>query len=1148
MNEEFKKTPDFVLDKSKEKKLRPEKVVAAVNKLETEIALLSNEALGQKTTEFRLRLAQAVLGAKEGRVMEAQQEILNQLLPEVFAVVRESGKRFLGLRHRDVQISTGLALHQGQVVEMRTGEGKTLAATLAVYLNSLVLNPAWVERARQEWGEDASQWQFGTLDGTPVGKGVHVVTTNDYLSRRDAKNMAYLYQSLGLTSGVLQNSARDSNQEAAFLVDLDKTAELESLDKLEPVARKTAYQADITYGTQSEFGFDYLRDHMRFSSEEQVQRGHYFAVVDEADDVLIDQASTPLIISGPSQKDVGLYQQVGAAVKKLKEGTDFTVNEAQRQVNLTLKGERRLSKELGIPFSTDYLPEHVFPRARVIQGYVEQALRAEHIFTKGQDYVVLSDPQSGVERIFIVDAATGHLMPGRTWSDGIHQAIEAKEGLEISGENATYASIPIQSYFRMYQKLSGMSGTVLESESEFKNVYGMDAAFIPTHIQYLASTSNLLKQTQINEEGVEEIFYVDPDNPDEILFWERTDYPDVICFDEADQAQALLAEVDHYHQLGRPILIGTTSVEQSEALSKLLGDKGVDHQVLNAKLHAQESQVIANAGRLGAVTIATNMAGRGVDIKLGGELPHEVMVKINQLLRHLGIENVQDLNKAERVELLQTLKPKQIVGFEAEVSFFLDQFQAEQKVNQLGGLHVIGTQRHRSARVDHQLQGRAARQGDPGSSRFILSIDNDLTQAMSESNSQLKEFLAQDFTTTDWGEKELQLAMQLLEQAQDRAEEDDSLARQQLLEYEQVQTLHRERVYEQIQTTLSKENLVPDLMEIMANEIDFQLEKITMHRGQPRVILQWLESLQPTLEIKEGIIPSLGMSLIRQELAVYAEDKSAFATQALNLKEQFILEKQASVERSLNSLVNLVDTANELSIGDLLKAINDELPIKISLSIEDLIGLEKQNFANKLKQAIEAIFANMIETELGMGESRQEKAETLLSDSTSQETLSPDQQLELIKPIFLTDKNIAELDADYLQVLAQKVVKSEDKSTLSKLRQIFVTESSIQEKKQLLRELANTHLTHSWQLIEQQFSNSIELNNYLRQLITRSFNLGWMNYLTQAEKLRIGTSLEAYAQQEPVLVYKNQAADLFKRMMTQVRGEVMRQLFTNLSI
>ena len=1150
---ETKLFPEFSSRKTAEKELSPAEVIGQVNSLEAEISILGDEALKQKTVEFRKRLATEVLAASSDQFQETQERVLNQILPEVFAVVRETSRRVLGMRQYDVQLLVGLALHQGNVAEMRTGEGKTLAATLAVYLNALTLNPEWINQAQQTWGDNLEQWEFRSLDGIPVGNGAHVVTVNDYLARRDARLMAHIYDFLGLNSGVLQNSTHTSQEsmEPAFLVDLDERSSQENQDQLATVSRREAYQADITYGTNSEFGFDYLRDHMRSRLEDQVQRGHHFAVVDEVDEVLIDEAITPLIISGPSEREVALYQEVSVAVKQLQPD-DYEIDEANRKVILTPAGERHLSKILGRPLGSGYLKEYVSPQEMNLLGHVNQALLAEYVFQKDKDYLVLPDQESGLPRVFIVDAFTGHLMAGRTWSDGLHQAIEAKEGLEISGENMTYASITIQNYFRMYQKLAGMTGTALEAEDEFSVVYQMETEVIPTNLAYQASRpdSMLVRGEREAETGLTEVFYAHRDQPDIPLFWERTDHPDLVFPTEEAQLTAVIAELTNYHQRGQPVLVGTTSVRQSEDLSQLLQAAKIEHQVLNARKHGEEGQIIARAGAFGAVTIATNIAGRGVDIKLGGELSEEVVMVVNQVLRESGIENFQDLTLSEQQRLLEELDITTFAFASQEIAAFRVHLQDEEKVRELGGVHVIGTQPHRSRRIDQQLRGRASRQGDPGSSRFILTMQSDLMIANQETSSELREFMDQDFEE-EFSPEEMMQALRLIDKAQTRALTEDSMVRQHLLEYDDVQAAYRERIYGQLQRVLVKEDLTPDLEEMVEKEVAKQLDVLRNFSGEMSIFLRWVEKVQPILETKDDTFPSLGMELISQEISSTTVGKQQFLERALAIKESFIQEKQAGVLRGLESILELIEAEIIVAaedITDLIEAIAGDVPGGLKLSTTELAQLNKQQLAAELSAAIKQAFDDQINDELGSGDSRAERVAELLAgegevspDGTTE--FSTTEKSELIREIFFEDQ--LALDADHARAVARFIDNLVEVPSYLSVIATFSSRIAHHYRLKTARSLAVEHLSQAQEFIQQQFvDQAVNYASQQRLFLTSSITLAWMNYLTQMEKLRVGVGLEAYAQRDPLAVYKQQASDLFAKMLEKIQVEVVGQMFT----
>jgi len=650
------------------KALRP--LVSAINDLEPRLMALSDAELAAKTAEFKSRLDQGAT--------------LDDLLVEAFAVCREAGRRVLNMRHFDVQLIGGMVLHAGKIAEMKTGEGKTLVATLPVYLNAL------------------------------AGRGVHVVTVNDYLARRDAEWMGRLYKFLGLSVGVIVHDLDDRE-------------------------RRQAYACDITYGTNNEFGFDYLRDNMKFRIEDCVQREHYYAIVDEVDSILIDEARTPLIISGPSEESTDKYYKVNRIIPKLVRGEviegkepgqkfltgDYTVDEKHRSVALTDEGFDKAARLLGLPNLYDI--EHI-----EWKHHVEQALKAHVLFHLDKDYVVKDG------EVIIVDEFTGRLMPGRRWSDGLHQAVEAKEGVKIQRENQTLATITFQNYFRMYKKLAGMTGTAETEAAEFSKIYNLDVVVIPTNRPMI-----------------------------------RVEHPDIVYRTEEEKFRNAAKLIKELNEKGQPVLVGTISVEKSEKLSAILKKMGVKHEVLNAKNHEREAYIVAQAGRKGAVTVSTNMAGRGTDILLGGN--PEYLTR--EQLRKQG-KDPDQVSKEEWDAVYQQVK---------------EQTDREHdEVVALGGLYIVGTERHESRRIDNQLRGRAGRQGDPGESRFFLSLQDDLLRIFGGEriqNLMLRLGMEEDVPI------ESKLITKRIAAAQKAVEAQNFSARKHLLEYDDVMNKQRQAVY-----------------------------------------------------------------------------------------------------------------------------------------------------------------------------------------------------------------------------------------------------------------------------------------------------------------------------------------------------------------
>jgi len=661
-----------VFDPNEREVARLWKMVRRINALEEKVQALSDEALRQKTEEFRNRLKQG--------------EKLDNLLMEAFAVVREAGRRTIHLRHFDVQLIGGIVLHQGRIAEMATGEGKTLVATLPIYLNAL------------------------------TGKGVHLVTVNDYLARRDAMWMGPIYLSLGLSVGVLQH-------DSAYTIDWDPTA-VYGTKMVKCESRKNAYLCDVTYGTNSEFGFDYLRDNMVYRLEDRVQRELNYAIVDEVDSILIDEARTPLIISGMGVEDTRIYREVAQVIALLDPETDVEIKEKEFSVTLTPEGMRKVEKAFGIKNLYDF--ENSDLNHRVYQG-----LKARFLMKADKDYVVKDG------EIIIVDEFTGRLMFGRRYSDGLHQAIEAKEGVPVRAESQTLATITIQNYFRMYKKLAGMTGTAKTEEREFVNIYGMDVVVIPTNRPLIRHTLN-----------------------DQVYKTERAKY------------RAVVNSIVQRYQKGQPVLVGTTSIENSEKLSRLLEKERVPHSVLNAKYHEREAEIVAQAGRFGAVTIATNMAGRGTDILLGGN----PAFLAREMLKAEGKD--PDKNPEEFQKALK--KAEQITQEE------------HQKVVALGGLHVIGTERHEARRIDNQLRGRAGRQGDPGSSQFFLSLQDEIMRKFGQDRVKA---LMDRFNFPEDEVLEARMINWAIESVQKRVEANNFEIRKNLLKYDDILNKQREVIY-----------------------------------------------------------------------------------------------------------------------------------------------------------------------------------------------------------------------------------------------------------------------------------------------------------------------------------------------------------------
>lgn len=673
-----------------------EKMVPVINNLEEEVQKMDDEELANSLSFFRGRFEQG--------------ESLDSMLPEVFARIREISRRKLGMRHFDVQLMGGIALHEGKIAEMKTGEGKTLVATLAIALNAI------------------------------PGKGVHLVTVNDYLAKRDAEWMGPIYRGFGLSVGAIYPFMDESE-------------------------RREVYSRDIVYGTNSEFGFDYLRDNMALSLSQKVQRGHHYAIVDEVDSILIDEARTPLIISGPSEESVEPYQIADRVARALKKDVDFEVDEKERNVALTEEGIAHCEQLLKLPnLFTDYAHSELAHR-------IVQALKAHYLFQRDVHYVIKEG------EVIIVDEFTGRLMFGRRFSDGLHQAIEAKEGVPIGRENQTLATITLQNYFRMYKKLAGMTGTAATEAAEFKEIYGLEVVQIPTHRPMI-----------------------------------RIDYPDVIYRTQKEKFEAVAQEVAEAYAKGQPVLVGTTSIENSEKVSKLLRAKKIPHHVLNAKVHEREAQIVAQAGRFKTVTVATNMAGRGTDIILGGN--PEALAREECLKRE--IDPTQD--ETTYKEILEEMKT-------------LCQKEHEQVVA-LGGLRIIGTERHESRRIDNQLRGRSGRQGDPGQSRFYISLEDDLMRLF---GSEKIQGLMTKLGMKEGESVEHKLLTKAIESAQKKVEEMHFDIRKQLLAYDNVMNQQREAIYGERDDILKAEDLIDRGWQIISDAAISILNRVFPENGEPQI-------------------------------------------------------------------------------------------------------------------------------------------------------------------------------------------------------------------------------------------------------------------------------------------------------------------------
>ena len=773
------------------KKMAP--LVEKINSLEPEMKKLKDSQFPQKTAEFKERVAGG--------------ESLNDLLPEAFALAREAIRRVVGERAFDVQLMAAIALHQGKIAEQKTGEGKTLSAAVAAYLNAL------------------------------EGKGVHVVTVNDYLARRDTGWYGRALNFAGLSLGCIIH-------EQAFVLDPnyeEKGQDDERLRHLRPVERKEAYLADITYGTNNEFGFDYLRDNMVYELNQQVQRGHHFAIVDEVDSILIDEARTPLIISAPDTEPTQKYYKFAKLVENLDPQTDYTLDEKHKTATLTDYGIRKVERLLGVKnlYEEDYETIH----------HIENALRAKTLFLRDRDYVVKDN------QVIIVDEFTGRLMFGRRWSDGLHQAVEAKEGVPIQQESITLATISFQNYFRMYEKLAGMTGTAATEAEEFRQIYGLDVLVVPTNKPMI-----------------------------------RVDYPDVIYKNIRVKYAAVVKEIEECYKKGQPVLVGTTSIEKNEIISKFLARKGIPHQVLNAKHHEKEAKIIAQAGRFKAVTVATNMAGRGVDIVLGG-------------------------TKEDRDE---------------------KEWQEEhEKVIKVGGLYVIGTERHESRRIDNQLRGRAGRQGDPGSSRFFISLEDDLMRIFGgEQISHLMETLK----IPEEQPIEHSLVSKVIEQAQVKVEEFNFDLRKRVVEYDDVMNKQREIIYEKRKKILGAkgENLEEEVLKIIEEKLE-DIVNLPMEEIAPRFL--------EILPLDDASVENLKSKIFSLK---DAEEIKSFLGKLIN--EALFARKKQEGEETIRSLIRFLylQAIDHLWIDHLytMDSLREGIGLRSYGQVDPLIEYQKEAYAS----------------------------------------------------------------------------------------------------------------------------------------------------------------------------------------------------------
>lgn len=826
---------------------RIEPLVDKIEALDEDMQRLSDEELQYKTVEFKERLNKG--------------ETIDDILPEAYAVVRETSFRVLGMKHFRVQLMGGIILHQGRISEMKTGEGKTLVATLPAYLNGL------------------------------TGKGVHIVTVNDYLAKRDKEWMGKVYEFLGLNVGCIVHGMDNSQ-------------------------RKEAYNCDITYGTNNEFGFDYLRDNMVIYKEEMVQRKLYYAIVDEVDSILIDEARTPLIISGQGQQSTKLYETADSFVRTLtgriidpkeektdpfdfdreikEEVVDFIIDEKARSCTLTEKGTRKAESFFGLENLAEI-------ENMEIAHHINQALKARNIMKRDIDYVVKDG------EVIIVDEFTGRLMQGRRYSEGLHQAIEAKEGLNVKSESKTLATITFQNYFRMYEKLAGMTGTAKTEESEFREIYGMDVVEIPTNMPVI-----------------------------------REDLPDSVYKNEEAKFRAIVEEIKASHSKGQPVLVGTISIEKSELLSKMLKKERIPHEVLNAKHHEREAEIVAQAGRFGAVTIATNMAGRGTDIVLGGN--PEYLAKLD--LKKKGYDD-------EIIGLVDSFTEtcdEEVIKAKEEYKKLYEQHKKETDKNaedviKAGGLHIIGTERHESRRIDNQLRGRSGRQGDPGSSRFYISLEDDLMRLFG--GERIKD-VVDGLNMPDDEPLEHNLLTKSIENAQRKVEGNNFAIRKHVLQYDDVMNKQREVIYGERRKVLEGENLKEHILGMVKNIIE---EAVEMYTRQSKYPEEWdltgLENYLENLFLPKGVLKIDDIESLDKETLV--EILYDIGKDTYKLKEEEIGEEMfREIERVIllqvvdSKWMDHIDAMDQLRQGIGLRAYGQENPVR-AYQIEGFDMFEEMN-------------------------------------------------------------------------------------------------------------------------------------------------------------------------------------------------------------
>jgi len=1125
--------------------------VAQINELAPAIARLSNTELAAKTAEFRQRVDNG--------------EPLADLLYEAFAVAREAAERTVDMRPFDVQCMGGIVLFDGDIAEMRTGEGKTLVATMPVYLRAL------------------------------AGRGTHLVTVNDYLAKRDAEWMSPIYRFLGLEVGIIQAM-------------------------MEPADRRVQYAADITYGTNSEFGFDYLRDNMAMRREHCVQRGHYYCIVDEVDSILVDEARTPLIISGAPEVAADTYRQFARVVPRLKAGEDYEVDEKHRTAAVTESGVAKVEKALSI--------DNLYAASNgSLVNHLIQALRAEALYHKDVEYVV----QNG--EVLIVDEFTGRILEGRRYSEGLHQAIEAKERVPIKEENQTLATITLQNYFRLYEVLAGMTGTAKTEEDEFQQIYGLSVVQIPTNVPMI-----------------------------------RDDRDDYVFKTTKEKHNAVVEDIVERYQKGQPVLVGTVSVEVSELLHELLERKGVPHNVLNAKYHEKEAEIIKDAGKHGAVTIATNMAGRGVDIKLGGELNEEVLADVIRVLEKAGVAEPYDLsNDARRVEL-EKLSEEDYGIYSESIHTFINYLEDMKRVRALGGLHVIGSERHEARRIDNQLRGRAARQGDPGSSRFYLSLEDELMRLFGGGQ---MEALMTRMKVDPSLPIESRLLGRMVEQAQERVEGNNFDVRKHLLEYDDVLNSQRKRIYAERDRAFQKEDLHDDVVEILRTELNVRIPKALADEEGPWKLLGYLEEVQPSMNFEtEGIrAPSYTLRLMVEQLRATLPENPEDHEIRNSLLEIAELSLRAENEHILKSTRILLDkteeTVDEINRErldtidtffegledarddeelaqrrpqELLEELSNLTRTQLRLSSEELRALPEADRVVKEKirgQVTRALSMLAITRTIGSVERRLDEslnlkptdlqdldwediADGILTqvnatlEKRTESLLSPQGQLTgnidavlaraqssgadenrlvdllmnmsrgtrmaidsrthqrgmkhviLVNYIFhaarlIQDRPVNEITRDvleHLEMIQQRLETVWGRIEFERFRLSGATMQNLdpQIKNALRTEIGDA----SFAEIEDAHPDALTAetreklevilgrrtqNQIHRHILLSVISELWVDYLTRVDALRVSIGLEAFAQRDPLVQYKGQASEMFRALLSDIRAGVISRMF-----